>query len=223
MDNSAVLTENSRLPIRGILIDIALNAIIPLVLYQLSKRYISPSELTALAVAAVFPISKSIFDLVRHRQFDPISLVVLLGIVTSGIALLFGGSPQILLVRESLFTGVFGVACFVSLLLPRPMMFYFGRHFVAGDDARKRERFDESWELPQVRFANRLITIVWGTVYVAELIVRVILIYTLSAQLVLVLSPLLIGGFTIFTILWTFSYVRRIRGRVTGVTSPQPG
>jgi hypothetical protein len=223
MDNSAELTENSRLPIHGILFDIALNAIIPLILYRLSKHYISPSELTALAIAAVFPLSKSIFDLLRHRQFDPISLVVLLGIVTSGIVLLFGGSPQILLVRESLFTGVFGLACFVSLLLPRPLMFYFGRHFVAGDDTRKRERFNASWELPQVRFANRLITIVWGTVYVAELIVRVILIYTLSAQMVLLFSPVLIGGFTILTIIWTFSYVRRIRVRVTGVTSPEPG
>jgi hypothetical protein len=223
MDNSAELTENSRLPIRGILFDIALNAIIPLILYRLSKHYISPSELTALAIAAVFPLSKSIFDLLRHRQFDPISLVVLLGIVTSGIALLFGGSPRILLVRESLFTGVFGVACFVSLLLPRPMMFYFGRHFVAGNDTQRRERFNASWELPQVRFANRLITIVWGTVYVAELIVRVILIYTVSTQLVLVLSPLLIGGSTVVTIIWTFNYVRQVRRRVAGSTSLKTG
>lgn len=220
---SAELTETSRLPVRGILSDIALNAIIPLILYRLSKHYISPSELTALAVAAFFPLSKSIFDLLRHRRFDPIFLVVLLGIVTSGIALLFGGSPRILLVRESLFTGVFGLACFLSLLLPRPMMFYFGLYFVAGDDARKRARFNASWELPQVRFANRLITIMWGIVYVTELIIRMILIYTLSAQLVLVLSPVLIGGFTIFTIIWTFSYVRRIRGRVMGIISLQQG
>ena len=223
MDNSGELSENSRLPVRGILFDIALNAVIPLILYRFSKHYISPSELTALAVASVFPLSKSILDLLRRGQFDPISLVVLIGIVTSAIALLFGGSPRILLIRESLFTGMFGLACFVSLLFPRPMMFYFGRHFVAGDDARKRERFDASWELPEVRFANRLITTVWGVVYVAELIIRAILIYTFSAQLVLVFSPVLIGGFTIFAITWTFGYVRRIRVRMTGTTSPQPG
>jgi hypothetical protein len=113
------------------------------------------------------------------------------------------------------------VTCFLSLLLPRPMMFYVGRRFVAGDDARKRKQFNASWELPQVRFANRLITIVWGTVYVAELVVRVILIYTLSTQVVLMLSPVLIGGATVFTIIWTFRYVRRIRGHVTGTVSAQ--
>src|SRR5712672_329853 len=126
MDNATSATETSRSPVRGILFDIALNAIIPLIFYRLSKRYISPSELTALSLSAVFPLAKSVFDLLRSRQFDPISIVVLLSLVTSGVAILFGGSPRILLVRESLFTGVFGLACFGSLLLPRPMMFYFG-------------------------------------------------------------------------------------------------
>jgi hypothetical protein len=50
-------------------------------------------------------------------------------------------------------------------------------------------------------------------VYVTELVVRVILIYTISSQLVLVISPILIGGLTIFAIIWTFAYVRRVRVR----------
>lgn len=214
MNTAVNAQENSKPPIRGILFDIALNAVVPLLLYRLSKRYISPSELTALSISAIFPLAKSVFDLLRRREFDSIAILVLLGIATSGVALLLGGSPKILLVRESLFTGVFGVACFVSLLLPRPMMFYFGRFFIAGTDPLRRERFNANWALPEVRFANRLITIVWGIVYVAELVVRVILIYTVSTELVLVLSPILIGGATIFTLIWTFSYVRRLRARV---------
>ena len=199
---------------RGILLDIALNAIIPLILYRLSKRYISSSDLTALSISAVFPLAKSIFDLIRRGQLDPISLLVLLSIITSGFAILLGGSPRILLVRESLFTGAFGLACLISLLLPRPVMFYFGRYFVAGVDVAKRERFNASWDLPEVRFANRLITFVWGVVYVAELIGRVVLIYTISTEAVLVTSPILTGGATIFTLIWTFKYVRQLRERV---------
>ena len=95
----------------------ALNAIFPLVLYRLSKRYISPSEFTALAVATTFPLGKSIFDIVKHRKLDPISVIVLLGIGASAIAVVFGGSPRLLLMRESLFTAVFGLACLGSLTL----------------------------------------------------------------------------------------------------------
>lgn len=98
-----------------------LNAVVPVILYKLSKRYYSPSELTALVIAALFLLGKSAFDLVRRRQLDPISVVVLLGITADGVALLFGGSPTLLLVRESIFTGAFGAACFASLLLPRSL------------------------------------------------------------------------------------------------------
>jgi uncharacterized membrane protein len=112
-----------------------------------------------------------------------------------------------------LFTGAFGLACFVSLLLPRPMMFYFGRHFIAGTDPQRQARFNSAWQLPQVRFAHRLITIVWGCAFVGELILRIILIYHASAATVLIVSPILLGTLTIVTMIWAFSYGRRVRLR----------
>lgn len=204
-----------RPPLGGIVWDIVLNAIIPVILYRLSKRYVSHSEFTALAFATTFPLGKSVYDLMRRGQIDPVSIVVLLGIVTDGVALVFGGSPRLLLVRESLFTGLFGVACFVSLLLPRPMMFYFGRHFMAGTDSQRRRRFNAAWQLADVRFSHRLITSIWGCVFAGELILRIILIYHFSAATVLVLSPVLLGTLTIVTMIWTFSYARRIRLRTS--------
>ena len=214
--------QTARPPLGGIVWGIVLNAIIPVVLYQLSKRYWSHSELTALVIATTFPLGKSIFDLARRGQVDPISIVVLLGIATDGVALLFGGSPRLLLVRESLFTGAFGFACFVSLLLPRPMMFYFGRHFMAGTDPQRQARFNAAWQLPQVRFCHRLITSVWGCVFVGELILRIILIYRVPAATVLVISPILIGALTIVTMIWAFSYGHRVRLRALAQVNPVP-
>jgi len=207
------VTQAARPPIRGIVWGVVLNAVVPVVLYKLSKHYYSPSEFTALAIAATFPIGKSAFDLLRHRQLDPISILVLLGITTDGVAILFGGNPRLLLVRESMFTGVFGLACFFSLLLPRPMMFYFSRHFIAGSDEQRRAKYNSSWQLPEVRFCHRLITTVWGSVFVGELIIRIILIYTLPPALVLIISPVLIGVLTISTMVWAFSYGHRVRVR----------
>src|SRR5207253_4898252 len=83
---------------------VVLNAVVPVILYKVSKRYYSPSEFAALVMAALFPLGKGTFDLIRHRRLDPIAVVVLLGITTDGVALLFGGSPGLLLVRESMFT-----------------------------------------------------------------------------------------------------------------------
>jgi hypothetical protein len=216
--------QASRPPLRSIVWNMALNAIVPVVLYKLSKHYLPYSELTALVFATTFPLAKSIFDLVRRGQVDPISIVVLLGIMTDGVALLFGGGPRLLLIRESLFTGAFGFACFVSLLLPRPIMFYFGRYFMAGPDPQRQARFNASWQLPEVRFSHRLITSVWGCVFLGELILRIILIYNVSAAAVLIISPVLLGTLTVVTMIWAFSYGHRVRLRaldqLNQITSP---
>jgi len=213
METAAASTETTRPPLGSIAWGILLNAVVPVILYKLSKRYYSASESTALIVAAIFPLGKSAFGLIRHRQLDPISILALLGIATDGVAISFGGSPRLLLIRESLFTGVFGVACLLSLLLPRPMMFYFSRRFIAGEDPQRQERFNAAWQFSDVRFCHRLITTVWGLAFVGELIVRIILIYRLPPALVLIISPVLVGALTIVTMIWAFSYGHRVRVR----------
>jgi hypothetical protein len=210
---SSAQSDPVRVAFHGFLLDIVLNAIFPLVLYRLSKRYFSPSEFTALLVATTFPMGKSIFDVAKRHQIDPVSVIVLLGIGASAVALLAGGSPRLLLVRESLFTALFGLACFGSLLLPRPMMFYFGRHFMAGGDAMRRRRYEAGWAFPEVRFTSRLITVVWGSVYLGEFATRVALIFLVPVSWVLVISPLLLGSLTLITITWTFRYAKGARQR----------
>jgi hypothetical protein len=200
--------------LRGIAWSIGLNTVIPVLLYQFSKWWISPSELTALLFATAFPVAESVFGLLRERRVDPIAILVMLGIAVDAAAIGLGGSAQILLLRESLFTGAFGAACFVSLLLPRPLMFYFGRHFMSAGDAAKRARFDRSWALPEVRRANRWVTTMWGVVFTGELGIRVALIYSLTAAWVLVVSPLILGALTVATLIWSLAYSRRMRMRV---------
>ncbi len=203
--------------IRSLLWDIALNATIPAALYFFAKHFISHSELTALLLAAGFPLLKSAYDLTKRRELDPVTLLVLLGLTASVIAVFFGGDPHVLLIRESFFTGAFGLACLVSLILPRPIMFYFGRYFMAGRDPQKRDTFNARWQDPAVRRAHRLVTATWGLLYVGEFVLRIALVYNLPAPVVLALSPFSTGLVTVGTIVWTFWYARRIRSRIDAI------
>lgn len=203
-----------RPPILPIMWDIGLNVIIPMACYRLSKQYVSPSEFTALLFASIYPTLKSIYDVIRHRELDPVSVVVLLGIGSGIAALLFSGSYKILLLRESLFTFVLGLACLVSLLLPsRPLMFYFGRVFATGNDPVRRAEFDASWQYSAARRSHRVVTLVWGLLFVAEFAFRALLIYTVSPATVLAVSPIVLGTATVLVILWTFRYGARARQR----------
>jgi len=199
--------------VRGLLISVVLNALVPVVVYRLAKRYLSASEVTALSAAAIFPLGVSILEVSRTRTIDPVALISLMSIAVSMIAVALGGSPKLLLIRESLFTGAFGIACLVSLALPRPLMFYFGRHFTAGRDPASIAEFESGWQRLEFRRVARLITVVWGVASLLEFLVRVVLVYTLSPAAVLVVSPIVLGALLMATIVWTFAYIRRMRAR----------
>jgi len=203
--------------VRGIVWDVALNMSVPVISYYLAKRLFSASDFAALAVASLFPLIKSLWDVRRRREIDPVALLILLGVACSAVALLLSGDQRMLLIRESFFTGAFGVACLVSLAFPRPMMFYFGRYFMAGRDAERRRLFESRWEYSAVRRAHRLVTTVWGLVFVGEFISRVLLVYTLRPTVVLSVAPIVTGIATIGTIVWTFRYAERVRHTLPGV------
>lgn len=202
ISNPKPSADVSRPPIGGIASTVALNAVVPVLLYEAARRYGSLSEYGALAVAAVFPIARSGFELLVRRQIDPIAILILLGIGADGVSISMGGSAGLLLVRESAFTGAFGLACFVSLLLPRPMMFYFGRFFFAGTDAVRVARFNSAWQFAEVRFTHRLITVVWGLAFVGDLLIRILLIVYLPASLVLIISPIVLGVMIVSVMTW---------------------
>jgi hypothetical protein len=208
------MTQNASAPSKPIVLslawDIALNASIPTSCYFVSKWLVSSSEVTALLIATTYPALKSIYDLLRQRELNPVTATVLLGIVAGVFAFLLGGDPRMLLIRESLFTGGFGILCLISLGFTRPVMFYFSRYFIAGKDPERRAIFEARAQSPPFRRGIQLVTAVWGVLYVGEFAIRVILVYTLPAPFVLSISPFMIGAATILAVAWTFRYRRKL-------------
>jgi hypothetical protein len=197
---------------RGLILNLVINAAIPLLVYQVSIRYVSPSEVVGLSLAAVVPLLASVVELARSQRLNIIGIITLLGIAVSLIGIALGGDPKILLIRESFITGALGIACFVSLLLPRPLMFYFALEFAAGGDPARIAAMNAQYEhMARVRRVHRRITIVWGVAFTGELALRVIMVFTLPVAVVLAVSPIVLTAVTVATIAWTFSYVNRMR------------
>lgn len=204
--------ETSRSSVmRGLLISLIINVGLPLLIIRILTQYTHTTELTALSVAAVVPLLSTIVALVRHRRLDIIAIFYLLGTLTSIVAILLGGDARLLVIRESFFTGALGLVCLMSLLLPRPLMFYVGRQMFAGNDATKIANFNAAWRNPRARFVHRLITTVWGCVYVCEFILRVIIAYTLPPTLAFGLGSVILIVATAATFIWMFAYIRRVR------------
>ncbi len=202
----------TKMNIRGLLPSIIINGAIPLAIYLILKHY-NYSDLVALSASVLFPVIGSIISIVRQHTLDLIAALALVGIAISIIAVFLGGDPKLLLIRESFLTGALGIACFVSLLFPRPLMFYFGRYFATVNNPTRIAEYNGLWQYPYFRFVNRVITVVWGVAYAGEFILRIILVYRLPPAVVLAVSPIVLGGITILTIAWTFAYARRAARR----------
>ncbi len=183
-------------------------------MYTIAKKYFAASEVIALSLASLYPIFDTLVEFMKDHTLNVISTTVLLGTLTSIAGVLLGGSPRLLLIRESFFTGFLGIACFLTLPTKRPLMFYFAREFVAGKDPEKRKRFSKSLQMKIALDLFRLITLIWGVAYVGEFILRVIMVYSLPTPVVLVVSPIILTAISILTLVWTTWYVKPRRQQI---------
>ena len=84
------------------------NFILPWAFYRLTKSHVG--EIHAIMASAIPPTVWSLAQFIRSRRIDAISVLVLTGIGLSLLGFSIGGSPKLLLMRESLVTGLIGVA-----------------------------------------------------------------------------------------------------------------
>jgi hypothetical protein len=200
--------------IRGIAFSIVINAALPLMIFSLLKSYTTLSDFWALVVSGIPPILDSLVGVMRKGRLDVIAGIALLSIAVSLVLIFLGGSPRVLLIRESFITGALGLSYLVSLLFPRPLCFYFARQFLTGNVPERMMGFNALWKYPAFRFAMRRYTIVWGLGFLLEMGVRSFLVFTLTIQQFLIISPFVFYGFLGGLALWTFLDSRKGRKEI---------
>jgi hypothetical protein len=213
---------NGKAVLRSLAPSLLVNAILPFVIYTLLKNYTHISEFMALVATGIPSLIDSIVGIVRNRRIDFIAGVVLFGIAISLGLTALGGSPKLLLVRESFFTFAFGLACLISLPFPKPICFYTGRAFMAGNDPVRIARYDSMWQYATFRTALRVQTIIWGVGLLIEATVRTYLVFTMSVATFLAVSPFILYGILALIFVIGAMYMRQWRKSAGDLIKPQP-
>jgi hypothetical protein len=147
--------------------------------------------------------------------------VVVAGIVLSVAAMALGGSPRMLLLRESLVSGAVGVVFLLSLPMRRPLIFYLARATVAREMEGGAARFETLWsERPALVSAMRFMTLVWGVGLTGETALRAWMALTWPIERFLVVSPFIGYGIYGALTLWTLWYRKTMRSRVEARVQP---
>ncbi len=199
---------NFKLMLPTLVFDVAM----PIVAFNVLTRY-GVSTLWALVAGGLFPASNNLRLWAKSRRLEPLGIIVMTFLAIGTAASIVSGSVFLALIKESILTASFGFICLGSLLAERPLVFYINRQFVAGDDPVRVEWWNGLWQYPNFRAALRLVTAVWGIVYLGEALLRVGFALVLSPAKVVAISPVMAFGVMIVLIAWTRRYLLALRER----------
>ena len=194
-----------------IAVELGVNILAPWVVY----RILSPGygDFVGLVASAVPPMAWSVYELVRNRVLDALSLLVLSGILLSVAAVGFGGSPRMLMVRENLFSMPVGLAFLVSAYWRRPLIYYLAGAIFARQSDERRAEFESNWQRPHVIRGLRIMSAVWGLGLTVQGAVLIWMALTWPIERYLLVSPVVGYGMLGGLAAWNVWYSRRLRDR----------
>jgi hypothetical protein len=193
----------------GIAAEVVVNFVLPWICYRIALQ--SLGETGALILSVAPPMIWSLLVIVWFKRLDAVSLIVVAGIFLSLFAMTFGGSPRLLLLRESLVTGLVGLALLVSMLFPKPLMYYLAESTTAKHSPEEAAQFSLLWKRPGFVRTMYVTSWVWGTALISEAALRCILAWTMPVDQFLLVSPLISYSVYFALIGWTFWFVRRMK------------
>jgi hypothetical protein len=168
-----------RLLARQLILELA----IPLAGYY-GLRAAGASEWLALAVGSVLTAPWIVYGAIRKRRFDVTAAFTLSLMLTGAVVSLVTGDPRLLLVRDSWLGALLGLWILVTLPTQRPFIMLSSRAVVI---AKVGEAGAKAWEdrwnhEADFRRHIRILTAVWGAVFLIDAGVRVALAYSLPVD-----------------------------------------
>jgi hypothetical protein len=183
----------------------------PLLTYRVLHS-LGASDVVALLASGVPPALGVALAAKRHGRLDVIGSLVLLGVII-GISLgLLTHDAQLVLLEGAIPTLLFSLACLVSVLLRRPLMFVLLQATV-GHRGITATELRELGHDSDTRHDFRVITLVWGFGFLVESVLKATVVLTSSTGLALTFSKVAAYPVAAILLLWTAWYRRHARRR----------
>ncbi|GGS14514.1 MULTISPECIES: VC0807 family protein [Streptomyces] len=177
---------------KPLLIDVA----VPLGSYYLFKEAFGMSTFAALAWSSVVPAVRTAWALVKERRTNALAVLILTVNVVSLLLSFVSGDPRLMLAKDSGVSSTVAIGILVSVGLGKPMMTEAMKPFlVKGDPAReaafRRLVSGAAAGSAAFRRRERVFSVVWGLVLLAECVVRAVGAYTVPVDTMVWLGSVL--------------------------------
>jgi len=164
------------------LVPIVVNIVLPTLTFFVLTRSAGVHDVPALLLSGVWPIVEIAYTVRQQHHVDEFSVFILLGIVVGVITTAFSGDARSVFLKDSITTGLIGLAFLATLLVGRPLTFYLGRRFATDGSKTQRDWWDGLWQYPQFRGLQRRLGAAWGLALFGEAVVRAVLTWQLGTS-----------------------------------------
>lgn len=192
-------------------VEALVNFILPFAIFTYTEAPLG--DVGALLASSAPPILWSMVEFARHRRLDALSILVVGGIALSLLAMLGGGGPKFLQLRETLVTGVIGLLFVGSALIGKPLVYELARATMRRKSEVEAQQFEALKIHASFRRTMTVMTLVWGVGLLANVTVASVLVFILSIREYLIVNPILSYGTMGALSLWSFLYGRRAKRR----------
>jgi hypothetical protein len=172
--------HSARPALGGWLTTLGMNIVLPTLTYFILAGPVGMPDVPALLLSGVWPIAEIVITLVRQRHVDEFSIFVIIGIAVAVVTTVLSDNARAVFLKDSITTGLLGLVFLGSLLVGKPLTFYFGRRFATDGSEAQRDWWDGLWQYPQFRSVQRRLATYWGVALVGEAIIRAVLTETLG-------------------------------------------
>ncbi|MEU0568037.1 VC0807 family protein [Nonomuraea sp. NPDC005983] len=200
---------------------ILFGVVLPFVTYGLlTDRGVS--EVHALLLISLWPAAENVLYLAIKRRVDEFGLMMLVLLLLGALSAVAYNTTRLVFIKDSAIIGLLGLAFLGSLALRRPLMFYLGRKFGTDGTPQGLADWNGLWQYPGFRRVQYQLTVVWGTAFLLEAVVRVVLTYLLPTAAMVLVNNVLPLVVVAALVTWTVSVGKRGRARMATTQGAAP-
>ena len=189
-------------------------ALVPYLIYRVATSRYHLSAVNALLLAALSPAIGTLIEFVRKRQMSVLGVLALVGIAAKVVSALLFNNARVVLISDSLLTGVYGLLLLGSVLIGKPVTVTLVTNMYA-TSPEQREQMKQRLQASETHRHVMILTAMWGVGLLLLLAISVLLTYTLPIATVVLVRPVIDYGMIAALIAGTvaYGYVLRVRKR----------
>ncbi|CAM5297350.1 hypothetical protein SALBM311S_05020 [Streptomyces alboniger] len=168
---------------RNAFVPLIMDVAVPVGSYYLFRNGFGMSTVAALGWSSVLPAVRTGWSAVKDRTVNGLAALILFVNVVGLLLGFVAGDPRLMLAKDSGVSSVVGIGILVSVALGKPVMTAGMKPWlVKGDEQREAAWARLEGGSAAFRRFERVFSVVWGVVLLAECVVRVVGAYTVPVD-----------------------------------------